>query len=278
MSGNCSGNALFCRLTCINHFLAIRVSKLPSRDQFWDVSDYGRSSAVRLVAKLKHTSVTAIHLTIAFFVVGLLSVYLLYKGYYFMAALCLILKNILDAADGEMARMQNHPSHTGRYLDSVCDFLINLGIFYVLFLITDVSFGVFLIAFLGLELQGSIFNYYYLIQRKICGGDTTSRVDEGKRPVPYPYENGQLVSLLHALYNLMYGAFDKLMILLDRQAIAGSKFPNWFMSIVSSMGLGFQLLIMALLLSFGLYTWILPFFIGYTIWGFAIILIRKVFV
>lgn len=254
------------------------MSKLPSRDQFWDISDYGRSSAVRLVAKLEHTGVTAIHLTIAFFVVGLFSLYFLYQGHFVLAALCLIIKNILDAADGEMARVRNHPSHTGRYLDSVCDFLINLGVFYVLYLITDTSFIVFLIAFLGLELQGSIFNYYYLIQRRICGGDTTSRVDERKRPVPYPYENKRLVNLLHALYNTMYGAFDKLMMLLDRKAIAGSKLPNWFMSIVSSMGLGFQILLMALFLCIGLHTWILPFFISYTIWGFAIILIRKVLV
>lgn len=254
------------------------MSKLPSSDQFWDISDYGRSSAVILVAKLEHTTVTAIHLTLAFFVVGLFSLYFLYQGHFFLAALCLIIKNILDAADGEMARVRNQPSHTGRYLDSVCDFLINLGVFYVLYLITEASFSVFLIAFLGLELQGSIFNYYYLIQRKICGGDTTSRVDERKRPVPYPYENGQLVSLLHTLYNVMYGVFDKLMILLDRKAITGSRLPNWFMSLVSSMGLGFQILLMALFLCFGLHAWILPFFIGYTIWGFAIIVVRKVFV
>ena len=47
------------------------------------------------------------------------------------------------------------------------------------------------------------------------------------------------------------------------------------MTTVSFMGLGFQLLIIAILISVGKTEWIMPFFLVYMLMGFGIILIRK---
>jgi len=37
----------------------------------------------------------------------------------------LFFKSIIDALDGELSRVKNTPSYTGRYLDSVFDILLN---------------------------------------------------------------------------------------------------------------------------------------------------------
>ena len=95
------------------------MSKLPNDYQFIDLSDYGRPIA-RIIAKsLKHSKFTPVDVTIAFIISGLLGVYCIVEGYYWAAAFFLILKSILDAADGELARIKKTPSYTGRYLDSV---------------------------------------------------------------------------------------------------------------------------------------------------------------
>ena len=45
-------------------------------------------------------------------------------------AFFLIFKSILDAADGELARVKQKPSNTGRYLDSVADIILN-ALFFI---------------------------------------------------------------------------------------------------------------------------------------------------
>ncbi len=47
------------------------MSKLSTEEKFIDVSDYGRTIAVACAQKLKHTKVTAIHITLLFAVCGL---------------------------------------------------------------------------------------------------------------------------------------------------------------------------------------------------------------
>lgn len=231
-----------------------------------------------VVQSFLRTPVSSIHLTVVFFIAGLLGIYFVYQGSYLLAAVFLMIKNILDAADGEMARVRKHPTYTGRYLDSIFDFLINLGLFYVLYVITGAPLWLFLVSFLGIEFQGTIFNYYYLVQRKICSGDPTSKINEFEQPVAFDYENPQLVRVLHLGYLACYGLFDGIMLRLDKSALGERPLPNWFMTLVSSMGLGFQILLIVVLLLAGRVASILPFFLFYTLWGVAIIGIRKLLV
>jgi CDP-diacylglycerol--serine O-phosphatidyltransferase len=51
---------------------------------------------------------------------------------------------------------------------------------------------------------------------------------------------------------------------MDPRASNANTFPNWFMSLISIYGLGFQLLLIAILLSANLIGFIIPFFIGYS--------------
>ena len=85
------------------------MSKLPKKNKFLDLSDYGRPAAVIIAKSLKHTYITPIHVTISFVIAGLIAIYCTLNGHYWYAAIFLILKSILDAADGELARINQKP-------------------------------------------------------------------------------------------------------------------------------------------------------------------------
>ncbi|CAI8168058.1 MAG: Uncharacterised protein [Polaribacter sp. SA4-10] len=253
------------------------MSKLPNDYQFIDLSDYGRPIA-RIIAKsLKHSKFTPVDVTIAFIISGLLGVYCIVEGYYWAAAFFLILKSILDAADGELARIKKTPSYTGRYLDSVSDIILNFIIFITLWQLTEVSIQLTLLAFFGIQLQGTLYNYYYVILRNRFGGDTTSRVFEYDTPIALKGEKQKNVNILFFLYKILYGLFDRIIYALDRNASKGRPFPNWLMTLISTFGLGFQLLIISILLVMDLKNFIIPFFVGYSVLIFVFIFIRKVF-
>ncbi len=251
------------------------MSKLPENKRFVDISDYGRPVAKALVMRLVDTPVTSIHLTFAFLLAGLMAIACILWHQFLFAAFFLMVKNILDAADGEMARQKNHPSYTGRYLDSVFDYIINLGICVALYAITDSSPLFLFLAFIGLQFQCAICNYYYVIQRNRVNGDMTSRILEYKKPTAFPYENQATVNHLHSLFLWFYMPFDLLVLQLDKQAVRLREFPNWFLSLSSSLLLGFQFAIIAIFLVFNLAEYILPFFALYSIWGLVVIGIRK---
>ena len=95
-------------------------------------------------------------------------------------------------------------------------------------------------------MQGTLYNYYYVILRnKLVGGDTTSKVFEYKTPKALPGESQKSVNILFKIYTIVYGVFDRIIHFLDQDAYKANTFPNWFMTLVSVYGLGFQLLIIA---------------------------------
>tara|TARA_B100000809_G_C14998006_1_gene480465 strand:- start:93 stop:860 length:768 start_codon:yes stop_codon:yes gene_type:complete len=251
------------------------MSKLPAAYKFIDLSDYGRPIARHIALYLKDTSCTPVQVTWLFIVSGLIGVAGMFFGYYYLAAFFLVLKSILDAADGELARLKETPSYTGRYFDSIADILLNALIFFTLYIICDISFIWVLLSFLGIQLQGTLYNYYYVILRNKVNGDTTSRVFETETPQALPGENQQTVNILFKLYRILYGVFDIIIYRLDNNAPQGKISPNWFMTAVSSFGLGFQLLLIGIFLILGMKEFIIPFFLLYTLMVLIFIAIRK---
>ena len=131
-------------------------------------------------------------------------------------------------------------------------------------------------AFICIQLQGTLYNYYYVILRtKSVGADSTSKIFEYKAPSAFPGENQKSVTILFLIYSIVYGPFDRLIHFLDSKAYKVNRFPNWFMTLLSIYGLGFQLLIMAIMLPFNLVEYIVPFFIVYTSFIFVLIGMRK---
>lgn len=253
------------------------MSKLAAQDKFIDLSDYGRPFGKLLANTLKNTGFTPIHVTLLFGIAGLIAIYCILTGNYYWAGFFIILKSGIDAADGELARIKNTPSYTGRYLDSVFDIILNFCFLITICYVSKALFWLTIIAFFCIQLQGTLYNYYYVILRnKSVGGDTTSKVFEYKSPRALPGESQQSVDVLFQIYTIVYGGFDKIIHALDKDAYRVKTFPNWFMTLVSLYGLGFQLLIIAVLLPLGQIEWIIPFFIGYSILIFVLIGIRKV--
>ena len=258
------------------YLVLISMSKLSTQDKFIDLSDYGRPFGKLIANSLKNTSFTPIHVTLAFGISGLIAIACILNGNYFFASFFIILKSIIDAADGELARLKNKPSYTGRYLDSVFDILLNFMFFMTICYVSETTIWFTILGFIGIQLQGTLYNYYYVILRnKSIGGDSTSKIFEYKSPKALPGETQKSVDILFKIYTLVYGIFDKIIHFLDSDAYKVKTFPNWFMTLLSIYGLGFQLLIIAVMIPLNLIEYIVPFFIVYTLLIFVIIGIRK---
>jgi len=217
------------------------MAKLPIQYQFIDLSDYGRSIARWIAYSLKNTKVTPIHVTTCFIVSGLLAIISMLYYHYILAAFFLILKSILDAADGELSRVKNTPSYVGRYYDSIADIVLNFFFLLTFWYITNSSFVLMILAFIGIQLQGTLYNYYYVILRNQLDGDKTSRIFEDKAPLAMKGEKQRTVNIFYKIYDLLYILFDKTIYWLDKEAMNCKPFPKWFMTLLSTFGLGFQL-------------------------------------
>jgi len=251
------------------------MSKLPKKYQFIDLSDYGRKPGHWIASILQHTNLTAIHVTTMFIITGLIAIGFMLNGYLITSAFFIILKSILDAADGELSRLKKNPSYVGRYYDSIADLVLNFCFLLTFWYLTDISIIFMLIAFLGIQLQGTLYNFYYVILRNSVEGDTTSRVIENSKPKAFKGESQSRVNLFYKIYNILYICFDKSMYYMDKDARFSKPFPKWFMTLISLYGLGFQLLLMALMLIFNLQNFVIPFFIGYSVLIIIFICIRK---
>jgi phosphatidylserine synthase len=255
------------------------MSKLAKEDKFLDLSDYGRSFGRFFANQLKETRFTPIDVTLLFGISGILAIYFIINNQYWLAAFFIVLKSGIDAADGELARMKNTPSYSGRYLDSVFDIILNFLFLMTICYVSKTTIWFSLLAFICIQLQGTLYNYYYVILRnKSVGGDTTSKVFEYKTPKALPGETQKSVDVLFKIYTVVYGSFDKMIHALDNDAYKVKTFPNWFMTLLSIYGLGFQLLIIAVMLPLGWIEFIVPFFIVFSILIFVLILIRKRFI
>ena len=251
------------------------MSKLPKQHRFIDVSDYGRPISRFIANTIKETRLTPIHVTIGFIISGIIGIGCILANYFWAAAFFLIFKSILDGADGELARLKNTPSYTGRYFDSVSDIILNIFILMAIWMITDGSLLLTILAFIGIQLQGTLYNYYYTILRNRFNGDTTSRIFEDEVPIAMKGEKQKNVDIFFKLYKMLYGKFDEIIYALDRNASKGKVLPKWFMTAVSTFGLGFQLLIISVMLVVNLKDYIIPFFIGYSAMIFVFIGVRK---
>lgn len=132
-----------------------------------------------------------------------------------------------------------------------------------------------LIAFFGIQLQGTVYNYYYVILRNSVQGDSTSRIFEDSAPKALKGETQRTVNIFYKIYDILYISFDKIMYHMDKNAKDSPPFPKWFMTLVSIYGLGFQLLIMSIMLIFNLQIYVIPFFIGYSVFILLFVGIRK---
>ena len=246
--------------------------KVQSTDKFLDLSDYARPIARRLTRALVNTRITPIQITIAYTLIGLIAALLFATGTYLngvIAGVLLLVKSTLDAVDGSLARARQRPSRVGRFLDSICDYFINAAVFLGLALNGgSITLEKVIIAFLALECatwQGTAFNYYYVYYRKLTGGDTTSQLNENEAQ-NYPWDNPRTVQALLSIYTIIYGWQDALLGKLDRAITPDRAAPIYrdkrLLTAITAMGLGFQLLLIAVAAWIDRAPWALWLFIG----------------
>jgi phosphatidylglycerophosphate synthase len=255
------------------------MDKLPPEQRFFDFSDYSRPLSRLLVRLVINTKLTPVIFTTISLVCGILSAVLIYfDKFSLLSAILILLKSFFDAVDGELARARNRPSYVGRFYDSVVDFFVNVIIFLSLTIRFQESFIKFFVVIILFHIQGSVYNYYYVLKRHKAGGDKTSRINERKIDQIYPYDNPFWFKVFHSLYVWIYSWQDWIIYKFDSSAEKLSNIPNSFMTIVSLLGLGTQLLIIAFFVLTGLKRLIIDFFIYfYTLIAIAVILIRKIF-
>ena len=253
------------------------MAKLPVKYQFVDFSDYGRSLGSWIACQLQFTRFTAIHVTTMFIVSGLIAIVCILNEYYIAAAFFIILKSVLDAADGELSRLKKTPSYVGRFYDSIADFLLNFCFLFTFWYTSEISIIYMFVAFFCIQLQGTVFNYYYVILRNSVDGDSTSRIVEDSAPIALKGESQKMVNIFYKIYDILYITFDKIMYFMDKEASKCQPFPKWFMTLVSLYGLGFQLLIMAIMLVLKLDFYVIPFFIFYSVFIIVFVVLRKLF-
>jgi phosphatidylglycerophosphate synthase len=226
--------------------------KVPREHAFLDLSDYARPWARWLVARLLPTAVTPPQLTLAFTLAGLCAAALLAAGRWLpVAGLLIVLKSGLDAADGALARARGRPSRAGRFLDSLADFAVNLAIYgaigWAAWRATSQPGYLVLaaVACVSAMLQVSLFNHYYVRYRAQTGGDTTSQVQEATEAA-FSWDDPGQVRVLLRLYQWAYGWQDAFVAALDHWAAPRpAPLRPRFMTAVTVLGLGTQLLVLA---------------------------------
>ena len=209
-----------------------------------DVSDWGRPIARFFANILKNTRVSVIMVTNFHLLTSIFCAWLILEGMIIEGCIVLVIKGVIDAVDGELARIRKTPSHVGRYWDTVAD---TIGLIVVMFAFgqfLDWSYLLTVVLIMAILFQYSLFNHFSVRARMIGSGDTTSRVDEKICPVAQPWEKQQYVDIFHKIYLFGFLWQDQI---IDSIVGKGSTRLSFELTVSSLLGYGFQsILILAL--------------------------------
>jgi phosphatidylglycerophosphate synthase len=181
-----------------------------------------RPIAGLLVRVLYKTSVTPNQVTLAATAAGFAASVLYWQGTPLLTAaagLCLTLKDILDSADGQLARAKGMFSRAGRFLDSIGDIIVNLAAFTAIAVVmvrsgsSAVAPLLCLCAFLGVSLRVSYHVFYQTSFLHLRSAYTGNRTSEEMRPEDEGED--RLTSALHRTFLVLYGWQDALIARLD---------------------------------------------------------------
>jgi phosphatidylglycerophosphate synthase len=164
---------------------------------------------------------------------GVVAAVELARGHLIVAALLVQLKTVLDNADGQLARMTGRVTALGRYLDSLCDLLVDAALFAALGWYT----GRPLVAALGFVALTALLSLNFNAERLY-------------RNAPRSADH---VPVLTLAYALLYGWQDRLVerfLRPDRRTVA----------VLAQLGMSTQLLTFGVCMALGrplAYVWLL---------------------
>jgi phosphatidylglycerophosphate synthase len=231
-----------------------------------------------LVRFLYRTSITPNQVTIAAIAAGLLAAGCLgckTSTGLFAAGVLIELKDILDSADGQLARAKQMYSRRGRFLDSLGDVFVNAALFTGMIINLNAEYPSVILAiagFAGITLRVSYHVFYHVTYLHLNEQYDMNRTDEAITSADRSANPTDL--LLQKAYLLIYGWQDRLMAIIDRWCL-GHQLRNtessrdtlmvrWYSDIVAlrlsgCIGLGTEIALFAICAVSGslwLYLWL----------------------
>ena len=181
-----------------------------------------RPAAGVIVWVLYRTPVTPNQVTIASTIAGLVAAGLYLRDQALataIAGLCVTLKDVLDSADGQLARAKQQYSRIGRFLDSIGDFVVDLAVFtsigWVLFSSTG-DWSKLLLALLGLAGITLRVSYHVFYQTSFLHLEESYQVNRVTEDVTQEDLAGEPLALrLQQVFQFIYGWQDRLMLRFD---------------------------------------------------------------
>jgi len=209
-----------------------------------DLSDWGRPLARFAASRLKEKNISVLMVTNTHLLMSIFSAVLIIDSNVLEGCLLLVVKGVVDAVDGELARIRKRPSHVGRYWDTIAD---TIGLGFVMYAFGQhLGWGILYTAgvVLAVLLQYSLFNHFSVRMRSLGEGDSVSRIDEETRPIAKPWEKQGHVDFLHMIYLVGFSWQDRLV-----GSITGKRRNevSFELTVSSLLGYGFQSLIVLLL-------------------------------
>jgi phosphatidylglycerophosphate synthase len=228
------------------------------------INTYAIRPLAGLIVRLFYgTPVTPNGVTALSIVAGCCAAFLYTRGvaeYTFIAGLSLTLKDMLDAADGQLARAKQLFSRKGRFFDSIGDFLVDLLVFaaigWALMRATGNAWFTLaaLLGFVGTTLRVSYHVFYQTSYLHLKGSYTINRITEDVKPEDQAED--RLTQILQKIFLFLYGWQDRLMFRLDAWSRAGVPHRGeidvrWYgdhtgLRLSGLMGLGTELFILML--------------------------------
>lgn len=181
-----------------------------------------RPIAGLIVWGLYYTPITPNQVTIASTLVGILAAVFYLKGTAQAAAvagLCITVKDILDSADGQLARAKQQYSRIGRFLDSIGDFVVDVAVFAAIGWVLFAASGdgwMLMLAFLGLVGISLRVSYHVFYQASFLHLEKKYENNRVIEEIRDEDTKGDAVVLrLQKIFQLIYGWQDRLVLAID---------------------------------------------------------------
>lgn len=188
-----------------------------------------RPMAGLIVRGLYTTRVTPNQVTIASTIAGIIA-----AGFYLqngaattaIAGLLVTVKDLLDSADGQLARAKQQYTRIGRFLDSIGDFVVDVAVFGAVGWILYRGSGDFwMIAFAVLGLIGITFrvSYHVFYQSSFLHLEEKYEINRITEEITNDdLASDALTVSLQRIFQLIYGWQDRLMIRIDKWCRGGN--------------------------------------------------------
>lgn len=182
-----------------------------------------------IVRILYPTRVTPNQVTVASTLAGLAA-----AGFYFqneagltaVAGLFVTLKDVLDSADGQLARAKQQYSRIGRFLDSIGDFVVDVAVFAAIGWILYVNTGngwMIALALAGLAGITLRVSYHVFYHTSFLHLQEKYRINRVTEEITKADQSGDARTLmLQRIFQMIYGWQDRLMASIDEWSRKGA--------------------------------------------------------